>query len=180
MIALVAALGLMQQPNSDFRLNRTVDATTLHKKVLVWLSGLVPRGGDGGTEWDHWNRDWSTHPGRTRWTRITFDMWAGRERVHQQISVAVSAIRAGRRRIVQRAKDQQTVDKHFELDAGIGMTADSGAAVVTQTPPDNIQSWKTNVLLHVRAAANRTGRAFMIQYDMSGAKHEHASSAVDQ
>jgi len=49
MIALVAALGLMLQPNSDFRLNQTVDATTLHKKVLVGYQGWFRAGGDGGT-----------------------------------------------------------------------------------------------------------------------------------
>jgi hypothetical protein len=40
---------------------------------------------------------------------------------------------------------------------------------VTQIPPDNIQTWKTNVLRDVRAAANRTGRVFCLEYDMSGA-----------
>ena len=73
-IALVAALGLMLQPDSDSHPNQTVDASTLHKKVLVGYQGWFRAGGDGGTEWDHWNRDWSTPPKTNALDMITFDM----------------------------------------------------------------------------------------------------------
>lgn len=62
MIALVAALDLMLQSDSGIRPNRTVDATTLHQKVLCGYQGWFRASGDGGTEWDHWNRDWRAAP----------------------------------------------------------------------------------------------------------------------
>jgi hypothetical protein len=58
MLALVAALGLMLQTNASPLPHPTVDATTLHKKVLCGYQGWFRATGDGGTEWDHWNRGW--------------------------------------------------------------------------------------------------------------------------
>ena len=47
-----------------FRVNQTVDATTLHKKVLCGYQGWFRCAGDsgGGVNWDHWSRDWSAAP----------------------------------------------------------------------------------------------------------------------
>src|ERR1039458_6601661 len=169
MIALVAALDLMLQPNSNFRLNQTVDATTLHKKVLVGYQGWFRAGGDGGTEWDHWNRDWLTPPRTNKLDWITFEMWPDVSEYTNKYAVPGFTYAGGAQAYLFSAQDQQTVDKHFDWMQEYGIDGVVVQRFVTQTPPDNIQSWKTNVLLHVRTAANRTGRAFMIQYDMSGA-----------
>jgi hypothetical protein len=169
MIALVAALDLMLQTNSGFRLNRTVDATTLHKKVLVGYQGWFRAAGDGDARWDHWNRDWLTPPRTNKLDWITFEMWPDVSEYTNKYPVAGFTYPGGAQAYLFSAQDQQTVDKHFDWMQEYGIDGVVVQRFVTQTPPDNIQSWKTNVLLHVRAAANRTGRAFMIQYDMSGA-----------
>src|SRR5438876_11698554 len=40
-----------------FRLNQTVDATTLHKKVMCGYQGWFRCPGDGGSQWIHWSRN---------------------------------------------------------------------------------------------------------------------------
>src|SRR5438552_3610117 len=54
-----------------FRLNQTVDATTLHKKVLCGYQGWFRCPGDGGSQWIHWSRSSSTIAPST----LTFEMW---------------------------------------------------------------------------------------------------------
>ena len=54
-----------------FRLNQTVDATTLHKKVLCGYQGWFRCPGDGGSQWIHWSRSTSTIASNT----LTFEMW---------------------------------------------------------------------------------------------------------
>jgi hypothetical protein len=166
MIALAAALGLMLQTNSGFRPNQTVDATTLHKKVLVGYQGWFRAAGDGGTEWDHWNRDWSTPPGTNALYRITFDMWPDVSEYTNKYPVPGFTYPGGAQAYLFSAQDQQTVDKHFDwmMDYGI-----DGVVVQRFVSDIPYRPWMTNVLNHVRAAANRTGRVFALEYDMSGA-----------
>jgi hypothetical protein len=54
-----------------FRLNQTVDATTLRKKVLCGYQGWFRCPGDGGSQWIHWSRSASTIASNT----LTFEMW---------------------------------------------------------------------------------------------------------
>ncbi len=168
MIALAAALGLMLQPDSGSRPHPTVDATTLHKKVLCGYQGWFRAGGDGGTEWDHWNRDWSTPPKTNALDRITFEMWPDVSEYTHKYAAPGFTHPGGAQAYLFSAQDQQTVDKHFDWMQEYGIDGVVVQRFVTQTPPDNIQAWKTNVLRYVRAAANRTGRVFCLEYDMSG------------
>ena len=68
MIALVAALGLMLQPNSGFRPNQTVDATTLHKKVLSVIKAGSARAGMAARNGTIGIAIGARRPRRTRWT----------------------------------------------------------------------------------------------------------------
>src|SRR5204862_3506652 len=54
-----------------YRLNQTVDATTMHKKVLCGYQGWFRCPGDGGNQWIHWSRSSSTIASNT----LTFEMW---------------------------------------------------------------------------------------------------------
>src|SRR5512137_809517 len=54
-----------------FRLNQTVDAATLRKKVLCGYQGWFRCPGDGGSQWIHWSRSTSTIASNT----LTFEMW---------------------------------------------------------------------------------------------------------
>ena len=169
MIALAAAIGLMLQTDSVSRPRQTVDATTLHKKVLCGYQGWFRAGGDGGTEWDHWNRDWSAPPKTNALDMITFEMWPDVSEYTRKYAVPGFTHPDGVQAYLYSAQDQQTVDKHFDWMQEYGIDGVVVQRFVTQTPPDNIQAWKTIVLRYVRAAANRTGRVFCLEYDMSGA-----------
>ncbi len=54
-----------------FRLNQTVDATTLHKKVMCGYQGWFRCPGDGANSWFHWSSSQSQITTNT----LTFEMW---------------------------------------------------------------------------------------------------------
>jgi hypothetical protein len=163
------ATNLITPDATSIYLNQTVDATTLHHKVLVGYQGWFRAAGDGGGRWDHWNRDWFTPPQTNRLNRITFEMWPDVSDYPQKYPVAGFTLPGGAPACLFSSQDQGTVDLHFDWMRDYGIDGAVVQRFVVDTPPDNAQSWKTNVLLHVQAAANRTGRAFMLEYDLSGA-----------
>jgi hypothetical protein len=169
MIALVVALNLMLQSNSGVCLNQTIDATTLHKKVLCGYQGWFRAGGDRGAVWDHWNRDWSTPPRTNALDMLTFDMWPDESEYTHKYAVPGFTYPGGAQAYLYSAQDQQTIDKHFDWMQEYGIDGVVVQRFVTQTPPDNVQAWKTNVLRYVRAAAIRTGRVSCLKYDITGA-----------
>ena len=169
MIALAAALAMILQTNTVSRPVQTVDATTLHKKVLCGYQGWFRAGGDGGTERDHWNRDWSAPPKTNALNMITCEMWPDVSEYTHKYPVPGFTHPDGAQACLYSAQDRQTVDKHFDWMRQYGIDGVVLQRFVNQTPPDNIQVWKSNLLADVRAAANRTGRVFCLEYDMSGA-----------
>jgi len=146
-----------------------VDATTLHKKVLVGYQGWFRAAGDGDTRWDHWNRDWFAPPRTNRLDWLTFDLWPDTSDYPDKYPVAGFTGPGGAPAHLFSSQDRSTVDLHFDWMREYGIDGAVVQRFVSQIPPDNVQGWKSNVLRHVRAAANRTGRVFMIEYDMSGA-----------
>jgi hypothetical protein len=152
-----------------YRINQTVDATTLHKKVLVGYQGWFRAGGDGDTRWDHWNRDWFTQPSTNRLDWITFEMWPEVSDYTGKYPAGNFTLPGGAQAYLFSSQDKSTVDTHFDWMLQYGIDGAVVQRFVTQIPPDNVQTWKTNVLKQVQAAANRTGRAFFLEYDMSGA-----------
>jgi hypothetical protein len=61
------------------------------------------------------------------------------------------------------SQDQQVVDRHFDWMLAYGIDG-----VFVQRFVVGVAKHPTNVLVHARNAANRTGRTFAITYDMSG------------
>ncbi len=64
-----------------FRLNQTVDATTLHKKVLCGYQGWFRCPGDGLSSWFHWSSSQSQITTNT----LTFEMWPDMSEYTHQI-----------------------------------------------------------------------------------------------
>jgi hypothetical protein len=145
-----------------FRLNQTVDTTTLHGKVLCGYQGWFR----AGSEWDHWSRNWSVPPQTNALTNITFEMWPEMTEYTNQYAVPGFTYPGGAPASLYNAPDQQTIDTHFNWmqDYGIdGVVLQRFVVAINGSPA------MTNVLARARAAANRTGRAFCLEYDMSGA-----------
>ena len=142
-----------------FRLNQTVNATTLHKKVLCGYQGWFRCPGDGGSQWIHWSRSSSTITTNT----LTFEMWPEMSEYTNKYPAPGFRYPGGAQAYLFSSQDRQTVDRHFDwmLDYGID-------GVFVQRFVVGVASHPTNVLNHARNAANRTGRTFAITYDMSG------------
>jgi hypothetical protein len=144
-----------------FRLNQTVDATTLHKKVLCGYQGWFRCPGDGGSQWIHWSRSTSTIASNT----LTFEMWPDMSEYTNQYPAPGFTYPGGAQAYLFSPQKQQTVDKHFDWMLDYGIDGVFVQRFVTDIPS---RPWMTNVLNYVRAAAARTGRTFALTYDMSG------------
>lgn len=142
-----------------FRLNQTVNATTLHRKVLCGYQGWFRCPGDGGSQWIHWSRSSSQITTNT----LTFEMWPDMSEYTHKYAAPGFTEPDGLQAHLFSSQNQQTVDRHFDwmLDYGID-------GVFVQRFVVGVASHPTNVLNNARNAANRTGRAFAITYDMSG------------
>ena len=142
-----------------FRLNQTVDATTLRKKVLCGYQGWFRCPGDGGSQWIHWSRSASTIASNT----LTFEMWPDMSEYTRAYPAPGFTYPGGSQASLFSSQDPQTVDRHFDWmqDCGIDGVWLSRFVVGVANHP-------TNVLTNLRNAANRTGRTFALEYDLSG------------
>jgi hypothetical protein len=138
-----------------FRLNQTVDATTLHKKVLCGYQGWFRCPGDGLSSWFHW----SSSQSQLTTSTLTFEMWPDMSEYSNKYAAPGFTYPGGAQAYLFSPQDQQTVDKHFDwmMDYGI-----DGVVVQRFVSDIPYRPWMTNVLNHVRAAANRTGRVFAL------------------
>src|SRR5688572_22974377 len=93
-----------------FRLNQTVDATTLRKKVLCGYQGWFRCPGDGGSQWIHWSRSSSTIASNT----LTFEMWPDMSEYTNQYPASSFTYPGGAQAHLFSSHDQQTVDRHFD------------------------------------------------------------------
>jgi hypothetical protein len=145
-----------------FRLNQTVDTTTLHKKVLCGYQGWFQCPGDGGSSWFHW----SSSQSQITTSTLTFEMWPDMTDYTNKYPAPGFKLPGGAQAYLFSPQAAQTVDKHFDWMQDYGIDG-----VVVQRFVSDLVSrpGMTNVLNHVRAAANRTGRTFCLEYDMSGA-----------
>ncbi len=142
-----------------FRLNQSVDTTTLRKKVLCGYQGWFRCPGDGGSQWIHWSRSTSMIASNT----LTFEMWPEMSEYAHQYAAGGFTYPGGAQAYLFSSQDQQTVNQHFDwmLDWGIDGVWLSRFVVTVASRP-------TNVLMNVRNAANRTGRVFALEYDLTG------------
>ena len=142
-----------------FRLNQTVDATTLRKKVLCGYQGWFRCPGDGGSQWFHWSRSGSTIASNT----LTFEMWPDMSEYTHSYPAPGFTYPGGSQASLFSSRDQQTVDRHFDWMQDYGLDGVWLSRFVVE-----VAGHPTNVLNNVRSAANRTGRTFALEYDLSG------------
>ena len=140
-----------------------VSARTLHKKVLCGYQGWFRCPGDP-TEigWVHWSRD----SRRIGPDTLSFDMWPDMsEYSHEEKYPAPGFTHAdGRQAYLFSSANPRTVDRHFDW---MKKYAIDGVLVQRFVPGRDDAVQMNRVLAHVRAAANRSGRVFAVEYDMS-------------
>jgi hypothetical protein len=158
-------LGLEQttQGQGGQRSSRSVDAQSLHRKVLCGYQGWFRCPGDvSGKGWVHWSRDRLHITPQT----LTFEMWPDLSEYTdaEKYPAPGFIFPDGRPAYLFSSANPRTVDRHFDWlrEDGIdGVLVQRFVAGVAD--PDN-----SRVLSHVRAAAKRTGRVFAVEYDMTG------------
>lgn len=153
-------------PNASrfFRLNQTVDTTTMRKKVMCGYQGWFRAPGDGGGKWIHWSRD----PNQITTNTVTFEMWPDLSEYSagEKFNAGGFTHHGGASAQLFSSQNSNTVNLHFDwmLEHGI-----DGVYLQRFVTDIHGRPWMTNVLNHARAGASRTGRALAITYDMSGA-----------
>jgi hypothetical protein len=141
-----------------------VDAQTLLGKVLCGYQGWFRCPGDGTTGgWRHW----SSKPDRIGPDTLTFDMWPDLSEYSaaELYPAPPFTYPGGQPAALFSSANPLTVNRHFDWmhDYGIDGALVQRFVVGLTGPPNDIL-----VLEDVRAAANRTGRVFAVEYDMSG------------
>src|SRR5258708_36005914 len=119
-----------------FRLNQTVDATTLRKKVMCGYQGWFRCPGDGGSQWIHWSRNSSQITTNT----LTFEMWPDMSEYTNKYPAPGFTYPGGAQAYLFSSQDQQTVDRHFDWmqDYGIDGVYGQRFAVGVATEPTNL------------------------------------------
>lgn len=142
-----------------------VDATTLHHKVLCGYQGWFRCPGDPVDRgWVHWSRKSDIIDRET----ITFEMWPDVTEFASDETYVASGFTLpdGSPAKLFSSADPRTVDRHFDWMDKYGLDGVLVQRFVVET--GNPES--ARVLGYARHAANRTGRVFAVEYDMSGTR----------
>jgi Glycosyl hydrolase family 99 len=163
-MALTACLCLGQSSAQEDHPSHTeVDAKSLHRKVLCGYQGWFRCPKDPTDRgWVHWSRDAKRITPET----LTFEMWPDLSEYSDEEKYPAPGFthRDGQPAFLFSSANQRTVERHFDWMAKYGI---DGALVqrfvAGVQDPDS-----TRVLGYAREAANRTGRVFAVEYDMTG------------
>jgi len=142
-----------------------IDASTAKGKVLCGYQGWFRAPGDGVSDrWGHWS-------GATTVTaaNLTFEMWPDMTDYPAPERFPVQGLKHkdGSQAYLFSSVRPAVVDLHFKWMREYGI---DGVCVqrFLPDPPDPNSLHHTGVLAYARNAANRTGRVFCVEYDMSG------------
>jgi len=120
-----------------FRLNQTVDATTLHKKVLCGYQGWFRCAGDsgGGTNWDHWSKNQlnGTWPYAPTPSTVDFEMWPDLTDYTNTYAALGFTYPGGAQAYLYSADDASTINLHFDWMQDYGIDGVVVQRFVTQT-----------------------------------------------
>jgi hypothetical protein len=142
----------------------TVDATSLHKKVLCGYQGWFRAPGDGTNQgWGHWSRAGDHIAPDT----LSFEMWPDLSEftAKEKYPAPGFTYPDGKPASLFSSANPRTVERHFDWMAQYGI---DGVLVQRFLSGTDDPADAALVLGHARAAAERTGRVFAVEYDMSG------------
>jgi uncharacterized protein (TIGR03437 family) len=142
-----------------------VDPSTLTGKVLLGYQGWFrcPGGGPSGTNWSHW-----TSSGVPTAASISIDMYPDMREFEPGEACAIPNMTVGDSpAYLFSAGNSKTVARHFKWMQHYGLDGVLVQRFVSDIP-GNYSSGDA-VLKNIMAAALKYGRAFAIEYDISGA-----------
>jgi uncharacterized protein (TIGR03437 family) len=154
---------------------QVVDASTLNGKVLLGYQGWFrcPGGGTSGVNWSHWAN------GTPSAASITIDMYPDLREFEAGELCAVPGMSIGTDpAYLFSAGNSQTVARHFSWMQQYGLDGVLVQRFVTDIPGN--RAGGDVVLQNVMAAAERYGRVFAIEYDISGANAATLAASLQQ
>ena len=141
-----------------------VDAKTLRRKVLCGYQGWFRCPGDGTERgWVHWSRE----SARLAPDTLTFEMWPdlGEFTEEEKYPAPGFTHPDGSQAHLFSSANPRTIDRHFEWMRQHGL---DGVLVQRFVVGLDDPAEAARVLGYARHAANRTGRVFAVEYDMTG------------
>ena len=159
---LLAAL-IMCRLSSAAIAQNTVDATTLDGKVLFGYQGWFRTPNDGsGAGWSHWSR------GLPAADSITVDLYPDLSEFDPKDLCPIPNETIGNKpAYLFSSYNKNVVMKHFEWMKQYGLDGVLVQRFLSDIPGSKAQG--DGVLKNIMAAAEKTGRTFAIEYDISGA-----------
>jgi hypothetical protein len=145
-----------------------VDAASLRGKVVCGYQGWFRCPGDGtGRGWVHWSRD----ARQVRPETLTVEMWPDLTEAGDGERFRVPGFHApdGGPAYLFSSAHPRTVERHFVWMRQYGIDGVFVQRFVTEL---GNRAEASRVLAHARDAAQRTGRVFAVEYDLSGAPSE--------
>ncbi len=144
----------------------SVDATTLEGKVLFGYQGWFRTPNDGsGAGWSHWSR------GLPAPDTITVDLYPDLSEFDPNDLCPIPNETIGDKpAYLFSSYNKNVVMKHFEWMKQYGLDGVLVQRFLSDIPGSKAQG--DGVLKNVMAAAEKTGRTFAIEYDISGARSE--------
>jgi hypothetical protein len=153
---------------------KDIDTKTLRGKVLCGYQGWFRCPGDGSESgWIHWSRDRFRIAPET----LTFDLWPDMTEYSQEERFAAPGFTepGGGPAYLFSSASPRTVDRHFEWMRKYGI---DGVLVQRFGTGLGDPVEAARVLGHARDAANRTGRTFVVEYDLTGMDAERLYDTI--
>ena len=153
-----------------FRLNQTVDATTLHKKVLCGYQGWFRCPGDAANlGWVHWSSDLRRIAPQT----LTFEMWPDMTeyRPNERFPAPGFAYPDAQPAELFSSDNPATVLRHFQWMRDYGLDGAWLQRFLVGLPGGPAQKYypsSQRVMRHVSDAAEKSDRVWAISYDTAG------------
>jgi hypothetical protein len=160
------------QPYTGPRRN-DIDARTLTGKVLCGYQGWFRAPGDPtGGGWFHWSRNRNRIAPET----LTFEMWPDMSEYspEEQYPAEGFTYPDGKPATLFSSANPKTVQRHFDWMRRYGIDGVLVQRFLGGLDGAEGSAREARVLGYARDAANRTGRVFAVEYDMSGTPPERA------
>lgn len=160
------------RPYSGPRRN-DVDASTLKGKTLCGYQGWFRTPGDPvGRGWFHWSKDRNGISPAT----VNVEMWpeVGEYPKESLYQAGDYTLPDGKPAMLYSSVYPGVVDRHFEWMRKYGIDGAFVQRFTGELDGGNNSIEEARVLGHARDAANRHGRVFAVEYDMSGTPAEKA------
>lgn len=146
-----------------------VNASTLDGKVLFGYQGWFRAPGDGSPwGWSHWNYG-DKGPSHTT---MTVDLFPDLSEFDKKdLALAPGLSSEGKPVYLFSSYNKNVVQKHFDWMKKYGLDGVLAQRFISDIPL--LRHEKDQVLRNIIASAEKTGRVFAIEYDVSGAKSEN-------